>query len=167
MFVEMVLIQNFILYFGQPVYAAAVVITSLLVLSGFGSYTSRYFTRTKKNIQLVFASIIVLLLLYSFLLRPVLQQTIHVSLVVKGLIIFLLIAPLAFCMGIPFPAGLSLVARSDEREVAWPWGINGCVSVISAVLATIISVEAGFVAVLLLAALGYCMPLIALRRLGI
>jgi hypothetical protein len=163
MFVEMVLIQNFILYFGQPVYAAAAVITSLLVLSGFGSYSSRYFARSKKNLQFVFAAIIVLLLLYSFLLRPVLQQTMHVSMVVKALIVFLLIAPLAFCMGIPFPAGLSFVARSDEGEVAWPWGINGCISVISAVLATMIAVEAGFVAVLLLAALGYCMPLIALR----
>ena len=70
-------------------------------------------------------------------------------------------------MGIPFPAGLSLVARSDKPEIAWPWGINGCVSVISAVLATIIAVEAGFVAVLLLAALGYCMPLIALNKLGL
>jgi hypothetical protein len=163
MFVEMVLIQSFILYFGQPVYAAAAVITALLVLSGFGSYTSRYFTRSKKYLQLVFAAIIVLLLLYSFLLRPVLQQTMHVSMAGKALIVFLLIAPLAFCMGIPFPAGLWLVARSDEWEVAWPWGINGCVSVISAVLATMIAVEAGFVAVLLLAALGYCMPLIALR----
>lgn len=166
MFVEMALIQSFILYFGQPVYAAAAVITSLLVFSGFGSYTSLYFTRSKKYLQIVFAAIIVLLLLYSFLLRPVLQQTIHVNLAVKGLIVFLLVAPLAFCMGIPFPAGLSLVYRNDRSEVVWPWGINGCVSVISAVLATIIAVEAGFVTVLLLAALGYCIPLIALKRLS-
>lgn len=164
MFVEMVLVQLFILYFGQPVYAAAAVVTSLLVFSGFGSYTSGYFTRSKKMLQIVFAVIIVLLLLYAFLLRPILQQTIEVSLAAKGGIVFLLIAPLAFCMGIPFPAGLSLVARSDKAEVAWPWGINGCISVISAVLATIIAVEAGFIAVLLLAALGYCMPLIALWR---
>lgn len=166
MFVEMVLIQNFILYFGQPVYAAAAVITSLLVLSGFGSYTSPYFTRSNKRLQAVFAAIVILLLLYAITLRPILQQTIHVSMAVKGLIVFLLMAPLAFFMGIPFPAGLSLVARSDKREVAWPWGINGCISVISAVLATIIAVEAGFVIVLLLAALGYCLPFMALNKLG-
>jgi hypothetical protein len=166
MFVEMVLIQNFILYFGQPVYAAAAVITSLLVFSGFGSYTSGYFTRSPKRLQIVFAVIIVLLLLYAIALKPILQQTIYVSLAAKGGIVFLLMAPLAFFMGIPFPAGLSLIARTNQSEVAWPWGINGCVSVISAVLATIISVEAGFVTVLLLAALGYGAPFIALRYQG-
>ena len=69
-------------------------------------------------------------------------------------------APLAFCMGVPFPLGLSQLSKINPAQMPWAWGLNGCVSVISAVLATIISVELGFVPVLLLAALAYSMPLI-------
>jgi hypothetical protein len=166
MFVEMVFIQHFILYFGQPVYAAASVITALLIFSGCGSYVSGYFTANKKRLLMIYTIIIVLLVLYSFSLTYILQQTVHKSLPVKGLIVFLLIAPLAFCMGIPFPAGLLHIAETNTAEVAWAWGLNGYVSVISAVLATIIAVEAGFIMVLLMAALGYCMPLIVLRKLA-
>jgi hypothetical protein len=39
--------------------------------------------------------------------------------------------------------------------VPWAWGINGCLSVLSTALATIIAVEAGFTAVFLLAAAAY------------
>ena len=49
MFVEMVFIQRFMLYFGNPVYAASAVITSLLIFSGLGSYHSNYFTQTRKD----------------------------------------------------------------------------------------------------------------------
>ena len=158
MFIEMVFIQQLILYFTQPVYAAAAVITSLLIFSGCGSYASGYFNAKRKRLLIVFTAIILLLLLYSFMLTPILQQTMHTTLLLKSLIVFLLMAPLAFCMGIPFPAGLKRVAQPNTPQVAWAWGINGCVSVISAVLATMIAIEGGFMLVMLLAALGYCLP---------
>ena len=82
------------------------------------------------------------------------------SLPVKLLIVFLLTAPLAFCMGIPFPSGLSQLASTQAHEVPWAWGLNGCVSVISTALVTLIAVEAGFTVVIWLAALAYCFPLI-------
>jgi hypothetical protein len=146
------------------VYAASAVITSLLIFSGFGSYMSGYFTGKRKALLLILAAIIILLFIYSFILTPVLQQTVHGSLPLKLLIVFVLIAPLAFCMGIPFPAGLVRVAQTNAQAIPWAWGINGCVSVISTALATIIAVEAGFTMVLLLAALAYCLPFLAWSR---
>jgi hypothetical protein len=160
MFVEMVLIQHFILYFGHPVYAAASVITALLLFSGFGSFTSGYFTGKRKALLFVLTAIIVLLFMYSAVLMTVLQQTMQAILPVKLLIVFLLMAPLAFCMGIPFPSGLSQLARIQPHEVPWAWGLNGCVSVISTALVTLIAVEAGFTMVIRLAAFAYCFPLI-------
>jgi hypothetical protein len=164
MFVEMVFIQRFILYFGQPVYAASAVITSLLIFSGLGSYMSGYFVAKRKVMLMIFTAIVVLLFIYSFTLTPVLQQTVHGRLPLKLLIVFLLIAPLAFCMGIPFPAGLLQVSQTNARIIPWAWGLNGCVSVISTALATIIAVEAGFTMVMLLAALAYCLPLLVWSR---
>jgi len=165
MFVEMVLIQHFILYFGHPVYAAAAVMTTLLLFSGFGSYASGYFTGRRNALLFVLAAIIVLLFIYSAVLMTVLQQSMQAILPVKLLIVFFLTAPLAFCMGIPFPSGLSYLARIRPQEVPWAWGLNGCVSVISTTLVTLIDVGAGFTAVLWLAAFAYCLPLIVCSRL--
>lgn len=159
MFVEMVFIQRFILYFGNPVYAASAVITSLLIFSGLGSYYSNYFSPNNKRLLMIFIFIVSILFVYSFLLTSVLNQTVHTTLFLKMLIVFLLLGPLAFCMGIPFPVGISRVSSVNTALIPWAWGINGCVSVISTVLATIIAVELGFLWVMLLAALAYCLPL--------
>lgn len=160
MFVEMIFIQRFILYFGNPVYAASAVIIFLLIFSGIGSYISGYFMKNRKWLLGVLSAIVVLLLLYSFLLTPLLQRTIDLSLPLKLGIVFLLIAPLAFFMGVPFPAGLSQVSKTNKEIIPWAWGINGCVSVISTALATLVAVEMGFTWVMLLAALAYCLPLL-------
>jgi SAM-dependent methyltransferase len=159
MFVEIVLIQRFILYFGSPIYAAAAVISVLLVCSGGGSYFSSRLKLNRK-ILLIFAMIIALLVLYALILTPALQATIALPLGFKLFLAFLALAPLAFLMGMPFPLGIRILSRRNQAEIPWAWGINGCVSVISTALATIIAVELGFHWVMIAAALGYCLPLI-------
>jgi hypothetical protein len=62
---------------------------------------------------------------------------------------------------VAFPVGITLVRRKDVGSVPWAWGINGCFSVISAVLATIIAVETGFTGVMLAAAGAYGLALLA------
>jgi hypothetical protein len=165
MFVEIVLIQHFILYFGNPVYSASAVITALLIFSGLGSYVSGNFINNRKRLLFLFGLIALLLLIYAFILTPLLQETVHFGLPLKLVIVLLLIAPLAFLMGMPFPSGLSLVSKSNAAAIPWAWGVNGCTSVISTALATIISVELGFNWVLLLAALAYCLPALSLGRM--
>lgn len=163
MFVEMVFIQRFILYLGNPVYAASTVITLLLIFSGVGSYTSHYFIQ-KKGTLFILSCIVVLLLIHSFILTPVLQHTVHLTLPLRILVISVLTMPLAFCMGLPFPIGLSHVSKISPPEIPWAWGINGCVSVISTALATIVAVEMGFTWVMWVAALAYCLPLIVVMK---
>ncbi len=164
MFVEIVFIQRFILYFGQPVYSASAVITSLLIFSGLGSYTSGYFQQCKRRMRVVFSGIALILFAYSFILTPLLQQTVNANFSLKLLIIFFLTAPLAFLMGIPFPSGISQLSKTNPLQIPWAWGLNGCISVISTALATIVAVELGFSWVMLLAALAYSLPLLVWRR---
>ena len=66
-----------------------------------------------------------------------------------------LIAPLAMCMGMPFPLGLRRVAQAAPDFIPWAWGINGFASVVSAVLATLLAIEFGFNVVVLLALMMY------------
>jgi hypothetical protein len=165
MFVEIIFIQRFILYFGQPVYSASAVITSLLVFSGMGSYASGYFQRSKTRTWVVFSSIVLILFAYSFILTPLLQQTVNANLTLKLLIVFFLTAPLAFLMGIPFPSGISRLSKTNSLQIPWAWGLNGCISVVSTALATVVAVELGFSWVMLIAAFAYCLPLLVWRRI--
>jgi hypothetical protein len=55
-----------------------------------------------------------------------------------------MIAVLAFFMGWLFPSGLRSMAREFPGLVPWAWGVNGCASVIGAVLGKCLAVSVGF-----------------------
>ncbi len=44
----------------------------------------------------------------------------------------------------PFPIGLADTANGAPELVPWPWDINGCAQVLSAVLATLLAIHFGF-----------------------
>ncbi|MHB8808502.1 MAG: polyamine aminopropyltransferase [Desulfobulbaceae bacterium] len=155
MFFEMVMIHELVLYFGHPIIAAAAVIGSLLLFSGLGSLCSARVSTLLAGHALAAALTAALLLLYHFLLPPLLHLTIALPVAWKSLVFLALIAPPAFVMGMPFPLGLARLAGLSKSQAAWAWGINGSVSVVSTGLAAIIAVESGFSAVLLLAAAAY------------
>jgi hypothetical protein len=60
-----------------------------------------------------------------------------------------------FFVRMPFPLGLRVIAGKNDSLVPWAWGINGCLSVISTVLATIVSAEGGFGWIMIVAAAAY------------
>jgi hypothetical protein len=131
-----------------------VVLASFLVAAGAGSAYSQRFAgqlRSKKVNANAVAGIMALGLVYLALLEPLMQFAGSWPLGVKILLSITLIAPLGFCMGMPFPMGLSTLATSPPSLTAWAWGINGCASVISAILATLLAIHFGFNAVILLA----------------
>jgi hypothetical protein len=66
-----------------------------------------------------------------------------------------LIALLAYCMGMPFPLALKKTAELAPDFIPWVWGVNGDASELSATLATLQVIEFGFTAVVLLALLLY------------
>jgi hypothetical protein len=68
-----------------------------------------------------------------------------------------LAAPLSFAMGMPFPLGLAGTRHNDPQLMPWAWGINGCASVLSAILAILLSIEIGFTGVMLSAVLFYAL----------
>lgn len=155
MFIEIVLIQKFVLYFGSPIYSASAVISFMLICSGVGSFLSTYILSTTKNLLLLLGGVIILLLIYVLILDPILNATLGYSLLIKVMIAFVIIGAPAFLMGFPFPLGIKKLGGSFDEQIPWAWGINGCFSVISTALATLISVELGFIAVFLFAALAY------------
>ena len=89
------------------------------------------------------------------MLGPLFSSLAAVPDLFKIVVSIALIAPLAFCMGMPFPVGLDILTKHAVHYVPWAWGINGCASVISAVLATLLAIHFGFSAVILAAVILY------------
>ncbi len=151
MFVEIILIQRFVLYFGHPAYAISAVISTMLVASGLGSLTSGKLPAIPRLPALIGIIIAIMLLAYTFLLTPVLQGTIAGSLPVKIIISLLLIGIPSYFKGMMFPLGIRYISEYDISQTPWAWGINGSFSVISTSLAMLIAVESGFMTVMAIA----------------
>jgi spermidine synthase len=160
LFIEMAFIQKFILFLSHPLYSVAVVLAGFLVFAGLGSAWSgwperRWGTDTKLSLVFAVGGIAIIAVVYILLLPLVFDQLIGLADGSKFAISLALIAPLAFCMGMPFPLGLRQVAASTPDFIAWAWGINGFASVISAALATLLAIQFGFTFVLLAAVVLY------------
>ena len=120
----------------------------------------------RQGVQIVLAvtGIATMSILYLFLLEPLFQWCLWLPVVVKIVLTLALIAPLSFCMGMPFPLGLARVARQMPDMIPWVWGINGCTSVLSAILATILAIHYGFTVVIGLALVLYGLAAAAMLR---
>ncbi len=152
MAVEMPLLQRFTLFLNHPSYAAAVVLAAFLVFAGLGA---RHSARLDGEVRWPFAAIGALTLLWAFALPPLLAAATGFALPWKVLVTIAVIAPLAFCLGMPFPLGLAAVARHAGALLPWAWGINGFASVIAATLATLLAIHWGQAAAMLFAAVLY------------
>ena len=54
-------------------------------------------------------------------------------------------------MGMPFPLGLARLGEGRPGLIPWAWAINGCASVLGAVIAALFAIEFGFTAVIVMA----------------
>ncbi|MFO8066716.1 MAG: class I SAM-dependent methyltransferase [Bacteroidales bacterium] len=148
MFLEIILIQKFVLYFGYPIYAITAVIATMLIGSGVGSlYSSRLKNPGKAS---PFAALIIalILIIYAFILPLVLDTTLNYSETLKIFLALVLISVPAFFMGMPFPVTIRYLSDKNPALIPWSWGINGCFSVISSALAMFLALEIGFRAVM-------------------
>jgi spermidine synthase len=158
MFMEIAFIQKFVLFLSHPLYAIAVVLCAFLVFAAAGAWLTGRWQESairSKHLGFAVAGIAALSLLYLALLPDLFRLLIHLPDTAKIAISVALIAPLALCMGIPFPTGMARLAVTASDTIPWAWAINGFASVIGAVLATLLAIHLGFAAVILLAVLIY------------
>jgi hypothetical protein len=73
---------------------------------------------------------------------------------------FLLLFPLGFLLGIPFPSGLRVLDADMNQNVSWMWGVNGAASVFGSIFATLGAIVYGFNYVLVFGMIAYFTALI-------
>ncbi len=159
LFVEMILIQKFVLFLTSPIYSTSLVLAAILIFSGLGSYFSGKLTDkfgdSNKVMMVAITTICSVVFMYIFILDPVLRKLMFLPMIAKFFIAILFIAPVSFFMGMPFPLGLKVINNKMEDFLPWAWGINGATSVVSTVLATILAIGLGFQGVWVIAILIY------------
>ena len=161
--IQVALIQKFVLFLGHPTYALWVIIFSMLVSSGIGSYFSKRFITSLSSWTYTLIAIAVLVVVVAFLATPVTQALVGLSLTAKILITVAGIAPLAFFMGMPFPAGLSLLERVHQESVRWAWALNASSSVLGSASAIFIAIYAGLKVTLIAGGICYLLAIAARR----
>jgi len=155
MMVEVVLIQKYALFIGSPSYSIVTILLTLLIGSGIGSRFSR-----KVSDRTAFIGILSWLVLDILILRHVTHALGGLGIAPRVLVSIVLIAPLGFFMGMPFPkAALRIGALID-----WGFAVNGAASVLGATLILLVAISMGFTASLVLAGLLYSAAYVLLKR---
>jgi hypothetical protein len=172
--VEIAFIQRFVLFLGHPTYALTVVIFLLMLSSGAGSlFSRRWLPRTElawMPIILVVGALLIDVIFLPRWLESWVGLTLYSRMAVSGL----LLAPLGFVMGMPFPTGLrALAARAesnlhlsaDDNAVEWAWAMNAAASVLGSVLAMVIAIQFGLNVTLACGIAAYLFALVLLPTL--
>lgn len=163
---QICLVQKFTLFLGQPSITLLTVVSTMLVSSGAGSFFSgKIFGSGIKKLYLVFGIIAALILAIAFLHPFLYEYFVRMDLQWRIILSVLIILPLGFFLGMPFPLGISMILPGEKRFTSFAWAVNGFFSVIGTVSAIILAMIMGFKFVFILAAFIYIIAmLLALSR---
>ncbi|HEY9787938.1 MAG TPA: hypothetical protein V6D17_21295 [Candidatus Obscuribacterales bacterium] len=158
MLAEVSLMQRLAIFLGHPVYSVAVVLSTLLVASGAGSYLtggvndSNLVRQGIGRLSLVVVAMIFADALYAWSM----SQLIGVEIVPRILISMAGLLAMGIFMGMAFPLGIKAANRLGiEHLTPWFWGINGATSVLASVLAVAIALTLGIHAAFISAMIVY------------
>ena len=146
--VEIAFIGHFTIILSHPLHALVVVLAAFLLFAGAGSYLSAR-RGPDASITGPVIGIAAIATTYAILYPYLASFLLGAAPGAKIAGAFLVIAPLATLMGMPFPRALARLNAVDPSLVPWAWGINGCASVIGAVLAALIGIHFGHTVVIL------------------
>ena len=163
---ELVFIQIFMKLVGYPLYAYTTVLFTFLFGAGFGSLMSEKLQLVeRKRWRIPFAGIAVSTLFLVFSQQVLFDSLLQFSTPVRILSTIIMIFPLAFFTGMPFPLGILAVQYKPMGTVAWAWAFNGLFTVVGGVFCAIISVYFGFRVTMLVAVGAYTVAYFVYRGL--
>jgi SAM-dependent methyltransferase len=172
--VEVAFIQRFVLFLGHPTYALTVVVFIMLLSSGIGSLTSRRWITCTNRVRIPLIAIGSAIVVYALLLPNTLSSLVGLPFTAKLMVSAVVLVPLGFLMGMPFPvglralagapkAGLSVDESGGENSIEWAWAMNAAASVLGSVLAIAIGIRFGLKITLLCGAAAYIAAAMLLR----
>jgi predicted membrane-bound spermidine synthase len=163
MLLEIALMQRFTLFLGHPIHAITFVLAALLLAAGIGSWASG--RAGLKRPRLVFLGIAAVTVVYATQLPRIFHAALGLDPLLRFGLGALLILPLGFLLGVPFPAGISSLARHGRSPlIGWAWAANGCASVLGPILAVLLAIDTNFSTVMIAAAAGYAAAYLVFKK---
>jgi len=166
---EITMIQRLTLLLGYPTYSLTVTLAAILLSTGLGALWSRRLeSRGVSLMPRLFVSLCALTVIYEFGLGRLTNGVLDRSFAVRVVIALVVLMPLGVALGMFMPLGLAQVHRISpgDMHAAWAWAVNGFLSVIGSVLATILAMSFGFRAVQWMALAVYGVAVIAFIKLS-
>ncbi|MDP2858499.1 MAG: spermine synthase, partial [Bacillota bacterium] len=153
MALESALIQKNALLLGHPTLSFLVSVPLLLGASGTGSLLG---ARLRSRLKVVLVVLSMAILAAGAIYRWAMPYLLSSSPLSQVVVAALIVLPLGFLMGIPFPSGLSrMYDENVASAIPLMWGLNGVASLLGSALAIIAATYFGFAASFLIAALAY------------
>jgi predicted membrane-bound spermidine synthase len=159
--VELALMQRLILLLGHPIFTLAALLATLLAFGGVGSFFSG-----RVPVRWACAFVGTLTLTYAFALPPLVEALLPLPLPARIALAVLIVAPLGFVMGMPFPQGLQLAGRGPMPAPPFYWGLNGIMSVVGSSATMLLAVTLGFRIAMLAGVASYALAAVASTELG-
>jgi len=154
--IQVALIQKFVLFLGHPTYALTVIVFSMLIASGLGSYySSRFLAENDSRWRMSLVGVAALVAVLALLAGPLTSGLVGLPLAARVLVTALAILPAGFLMGMPFPTGLARLDVLHKPAVRWAWALNAASSVLGSVSAIFLAVYFGLRETLLVGAVCY------------
>ena len=156
MLIEIGLLQRMSIFLGHPVYSLSVLLSTLILSTGLGSFLSEKLS-LHSNARLVSWGILTGIYAFSlpFSLGPLFAAFSAAELATRIALCVAFIAPAGILLGFGFPTGMRLVSAIDPKPTPWFWGINGAAGVLASIIAVTLSLALGIGATLVLGALCY------------
>jgi len=142
--VQISAIQRFVLLLGHPTYSLTVIVFSMLIFTGLGSFLSRRLVgeRPERLRAALFLAALEVAIL-AVVVGPFTEVAVGWPTLLKVLCSVAMIGIPAFTMGLPFPMGLKLIERWHAPSVRWAWALNAAASVLGSASAMVIAISFG------------------------
>jgi spermidine synthase len=164
--VEVIFIQLFHKLIGFPTHTFVLVISTMLLSAGLGSmYSQRFLRLVNYRTQFVFVIILLYGLAFIMSFETIFYYFLGFPLPIRLVCGVVMIAPLAFFMGMPFPIGVLGLSETNAAAISWAWALNGFFTVLGGYLAIVISIFSSFTVTLAFAMIVYGCALLVVRRL--
>jgi SAM-dependent methyltransferase len=137
--VELSLLQHLTLLLGHPIFTLSILLFTLLAFGGLGSMSSARF-----RLGAVCLGVAGLAAVYALVLPRVVPLLLPLPLGGRIAVAILLVAPLGFLMGMPFPRGLHATGHGPFPLPPFYWGLNGIFSVVGSMTTMVTAVLFGF-----------------------
>jgi hypothetical protein len=163
MCVELALLQRYAVFLGHPAYGLSVVLFTLLLMGGLGSWLSARLIG-QGSVRGVLAAVVVGILLTAFLVPLGLETLKHSEHTLRIIVAVLMIAPLGVLMGMAFPFGVRELERNGHNElIPWAWAVNGVSGVFATAFGMLTAMTFGYTVLLVVGACAYVVTIIAAR----